>query len=291
MPDTIGQSGPHGPFVDSLAEDRGPAGEDEYSEPPSCSCGVHATHSRPRLAALNDPGRRRALALAVKQLKVAEGAGGEGEADTSGGGCGSSARAMSGSLPGAPRKGLVVVLGDGPYLPFLAAAAGYRVLSLTHREEVDPELGQSEVAGSGGRSRRDGAGDNESEEEVGGEGGEGGERDKIGDSEQESEEIKKSCSGGQSSSDALASWVTHKCLDEAGLGSLFTSAAVDLSEPEEVARFFLDSQQYLIPCFSLMLKFSYYRCARRFEQLSLRWTVTRRRRNRRHKRRVRRLAA
>jgi hypothetical protein len=72
--------------------------------PPVCVCGLHSSLSRQRLASLNDPRRRNALAMAVEALQ----------------------KEHQGSWSN--NRGLVVVLGDGPLLPYLCLKAGFEVL-------------------------------------------------------------------------------------------------------------------------------------------------------------------
>ena len=82
---------------------------------PVCDCGVHSSHSRARLAAMNDPARHEAFAEAVASLR---------------GLCDQGARLKSqkGCFKGSSAKGLVVVFGEGPFLPVYLAEEGFHVL-------------------------------------------------------------------------------------------------------------------------------------------------------------------
>jgi hypothetical protein len=181
----------------------------EYG-PPVCSCGLHSTHSRGRLVALNSPQRRRVLAavadhaadawaqqkgeqqqdiflqreLSDRALEMQQFGGVERVEAIRRGDKDESSESKAKDPPFSP-TGLAVVLGDGPLLPFMLAARGFRVL-------VADRVGQRQQRGQG----------NENDE---------------------------------ASSGRLRRWLTERCLDEAGLGGrvTFTDAGEEGDEDSD----------------------------------------------------------
>ena len=177
-----------------------------YGGPPICSCGLHATHSRLRLAALNSPQRRRVLAgvadraaavwalqtgdqkqetlqqwelsKSVQEMQQSNGVESEEGArrDESEG----NGESKTEELPSCS-TGLALVLGDGPLLPFLLAARGFRVL-------VADRIGQKQQSDQG-------------------------------------------CDSDSASPSGVRRWITERCLEEAGLGGRVTFT--DAGEEED----------------------------------------------------------
>ena len=96
-------------------------------KPPICTCRVHCNLSRARLAALNSPRRRETLFRAADDLRW---------------------NWKQHSEPGT--AGLVVVIGDGPLLPFFLASMGFHVLVI----QLGHIVGHGSRSGSNGSSAK-----------------------------------------------------------------------------------------------------------------------------------------